>query len=403
MFQPQAEIMNRTGFIFWILICPVLAFSQPVIDANAFFEAALSLQEPEEASATKGRYFPWVETFDLRTETRDFDFGQQEYTFRLSPSSPGKRKAQRALYDHLNKGHQLEVQENNCDRLSRIYADWLNLYLIRGRMDILDKQAEILTDKQRIYEKMAGAYDFEFRKIIQLHTDRSDVAIEQNELQLEQAFLCEQYLLGECVFDFSDFIPIDRVLDWLEAEAPARNRMTHPGIAYEKEWIQKELALEKAKNRQLFDFVQLRYVGPHENLLSERVHLGIAFRIPNSGARKLKMHELQLQGYESDMEARQYQFETSAAQQQLRLRIRDYEFYMQTVRQERTQLEQLGDKISRQEGFDPFLLLEIEERQLETREKALRKKEMILLDYLDYLEDTGQMCEMPFVNYLTTD
>ncbi|MGB0932240.1 MAG: TolC family protein, partial [Chitinophagales bacterium] len=159
--------------------------------------------------------------------------------------------------------------------------------------------------------------------------------------------------------------------------------------------------------RQIVDFMQVRYRGPHDDNLNEKMAVGLGLQFPNSGNQKLKMAELQLEQQELQREQErketELQKETTEVHNRLLLQLEAYSFYQKTSVQERQELQNIGSLIAQREGFNPLLLLDIEERHLETQLKSLKKREVILYGFLEYLEESGKMCmneNEEFVNYL---
>lgn len=397
-------MINKVRILVLLLVFPYLSVAQTTINAEQFFDRGFSLLGTATKLESKNVRFPWIEEYELRSETRDFDFDQQEYTFRISPSTVKKRQAQKALAEHFDNVPDFEYQEMLCKHTLSLHLDWLSLYLITENNRILTALSQVLTDKQVVYEKMAGAYDFDFQELVKLQIAKSDLAIAMHELQLDQNYIENKYGLINPQFEFQDFVTMDQIYQVLTEETTLSNLNIDPEFAYEKELVARELALEKSEARQFFDFAQVRYQGPHSDMIQERLSLGIGLRIPQSGNRKLKIKELQLKqkefAREEQRDAQALQEEFNALRQKLLIDIQSYEFYMATIAEERIQLKNLGTKIAQKEGFNPLLLLDIEKRHLNTQLKALELQEDIFLDYLRYLEQSGQLCQQPRVNYL---
>jgi hypothetical protein len=390
--------------ILLLILFPFFCHSQQTIDADAFFNLGLAKFEKVEKSERGEMNFPWIEQYEIRTETRDFDLDRQEYTFRISPSTNRKRKAQKALYELMRDAPDFQAQEIYCDLLLTLHFDWLSLYVLNENKSILDTLTVVLNDKQTVYSKMAGTYDFDPQKLIKLQTELSDLEIAKDEINLEEKFLSAKYEIENKAFDFSDFITIDTALDYIVFEPDSLTSIIDPELSYEKQMLTKELALESAEQKQLFDFAQFRYVGPHSDLFKERFSIGLGFQIPNSGNRKLKIQELQIEQDELDREA---EMEMRIKHEKLLDMendfARDFEAYKRfqnTIKAEKENLQNLGEEISQKEGISPVFLLDIEERNLVMQLKSLSKKERLLSDYLEYMHETGKLCQQSFTNYL---
>lgn len=392
--------------IFYLLL-PSICFSQSSIDAEQFFDFGKSQFEQSEKSELEPLYFPWINQYELRTESRDFDFDSQEYTFRLSPSTGKIRKAQKAYYEQMKNAPDFEGQENYCDLLLTLHIDWLNLFILQEQRNIKDELVAILNDQQTIYERMVGTLEFDPQKLIKLQTDRSDSKIGINKLVLEQAALLNKYNIQNKVIDYGGFATIESISENLERAAlykvnPAE--LMDLEIAHKKELLLKEIELESAEKKQLIDFAQIKYTGPHSDALQERVSVGLGFQFSNDGSDKLKMQKLKLEKEElnrkSEWDIQEKKEKLNMLEYSLQQDIQAYFDFQEIREEERIQLKSLGEKIAQKEGVSPLFLLEIAERNLYMKDKSLNKKEDIIKTYLKYLKQSGDMCQSAFVNYL---
>lgn len=393
-------------FIFYLLL-PSICFSQSSIDAEQFFDLGRSQFEQTEKPELEPLYFPWINQYELRTESRDFDLASQEYTFRLSPSTGKIRKAQKAYYEQMKNAPDFEGQENYCDLLLSLHVDWLALFILQEQKNVKDELVAILDDQQTIYERMVGTLEFDPQKLIKLQTDRSDSKIGINKLVLKQAALLNKYNLQNQDIDFVGFATIESISKNLErATLYSINPVELMDLKTEhkKQLLLKEIELESAEKKQLIDFAQIKYTGPHSDALQERLSVGLGFQISNAGSDKLKMQKLQLEKEElnrkSEWDVQEKKEKLNMLEYGLRQDIQAYFDFQDIREEERGQLQNLGEKIAQKEGVSPLFLLEIAERNLSMKDKSLNKKEDLFKSYLKYLQQSGDMCQSDFINYL---
>lgn len=393
-------------FIFFLLL-PSICLAQQTINAEQFF--ALGLSGLEQVAKPNGRKvrFPWIDQYEFRTETRDFDLDKQEYTFRVSPSTAKIRKAQKAFYEELKNAPALEEQEIYCDLLLSLHIDWLSLFMLNEHKSVWHERAVILQDKQTLYDKMGGTDDFDPEKLVKLQTEKSDIEIELNKIELEWDYLLNQYSMQDQEIDFGDFTTVEAISAYLtNTILPAKDEsgFVDSETAYKKQLLIKEIELESSENKQLIDFVQLKYNGPHSDDWQERLSIGLGFQLSKSGSQKLKMQELQIEQEELNRQAerliQEKQEKLNTLENKLQSDMQAFFHFQKTMQEERTQLQDLSSKISQKEGTSPLLLLDIEERHLSMTIKLLNKKEDLLRDYLKYLHQSGKMCQADVVNYL---
>ncbi len=389
-----------------IIFLPIYAWSQGTIDADDFFRNGLSNYKQTEKQKVENVNFPWINRYEFRTETRDFDFEKQEYTFRLSPSTPSIRNAQKLYYEEMSNAPDFEGDEIYCNQLHNVHTDWLELFIISEHQRLLDDLRTIIEDKQSIYEKMIASYEIDAEEILNLKIEKSDLKINQNILILKQEYLLNKYGITEKNINFGDFVKIETISTLLPSvsDLGKNHNIVDNETAYKTLLINKELELETAEKKQLIDFFQVKYNGPHEDPFQERISVGLGFQFFNSGSTKLKMQELKIEQEElrtkSERWAKEKLTRLTGMLGKLERDIKAYVGYQEIMLEERRELEQLRDNISQSTGTSPLLLLEIEERHISMKMEALSMKEELLEDYLEYLQESEKMCQAIPFNFL---
>lgn len=389
-----------------LLLWPSFVLSQSTIDAEQFFAIGLSKFERLGSGIHEEVKFSWVDKYELRTETRDFDLDQQEYSFRLSPSTRKIRNAQKAYYQDLRDAPDFKEQETYCEYLLSLQSDWLALYMIEEHMKALHELSLIMDDKKTIYDRMAGSYDFDVEKLLKVQTEKNDLQIAMNELETKQDYLLSKYNIQNQGIDFGEFIAIEDVTLFLSSSiSPTPSEMVDLQTEYEKQLLNREIELESSEKDRLIDFVQLKYNGPHSDLLQERVSLGLGFQLSTAGSDKLKMQELQIKqdklARESKRNMEEKQAKVIALEKKIKSDIEAFSYRTKNLEEEKLQLQDLTNRVTQKEGTSPLFLLDIEERRLSMQIKSLDDKEELLEKYLRYLHQSGKMCHSTFVNYLS--
>lgn len=391
--------------ILFLILAPLVLNAQSDTDGNAFIShAMLRVDTSLQVKSYESVYFPWIEEYELRTETNDLDWQRQEYVLRLSPSSPKKRKAQQRMYSLLQAKPDVELRKSFCRKTTEVHADWISLFIIDKQKDLLKQLNKVLDDKAKVYDKYIGIYAFDFQKMISLEQNRTELALNEFSLENERAYILEKYNLGQVQFNYSSFISIQQILDQISTQELIADKNDELEDAYELDLINAEIDLELAEREQFLDFVQLRYQGPHDDLIEERLSFGMGIRLPHSGNRKIKLKELQL---EADEIYNDQEFDQSEATLDLRKlktelekSIRVYHFYNKKISEERKVLKNLASKIAAQEGYNPISLLNVEERAISNQIDSVQLLEDIIFDYLNYLKRSGQICAAELKNYL---
>lgn len=387
-----------------IILFPIFVAAQTTSDGTRFITHALVLADTSlEVKSTESAYFPWIEEYEFRTETRDLDFEKQEYVMRLSPSTSEKRKAQARLYSLLQSSPNFDLRKSFCDRSIEVHAHWISLYIIDNQLEQLSALEKNLDDKSRVYEKYIGIYEFDFQKLVSIEQIRTDLNLKKYSLENERKFILSKYNLDPQIFDYSQFIGTQEITEAITTLDLYINNEDVIEDAYKMDMIQAEIALEEAEDNQILDFVQLRYQGPHDNLFKERFSVGMGVRLPNNGNRILKMKELELEFNEildeRVLDQQESQLELQQIKEELRRDIAVLAYYDDQIKKERLKLQSLTEKITAEEGYNPISILNIEERAISNGIDRIQMLEEILFDYLNYLKRSGQICGSELRNF----
>ncbi len=391
-----------------LLLCWTTFIQAQSIDSDAFMQSTIeNLQATNNFALDKIR-FPWVEEIQFRTETRDMDFEQQEYTLRLSPSSIKVRRAQQALLNHYQNPPNVDAVKSNEQTIRAIYVDWLNLYFIDQERKLLDSLSLIWGDKKLINTKLMQSYEIDVQDLVRLEVDKNNLSLSQFELGLERGQLADIYDLRDKTLDHSKMISLEEIESTVEELHLMNNSIAviddELEYQYEKEGIQKEMQMEQAESRKFFDFGQLRYRGPHADLLEERISVGLGFSFPRSGNRKLKIAELMIEQQQLDAEHASDRAESSLEIAELFSELRhNLELarnYTSLIAKERVELQKLAKVVEQKQGYNPMVLLDIKESLLSRKVKQLEYEQDVYIDYIKLLSMLGKLSESPFVNYL---
>ncbi len=393
--------------IFCCLFFPFFCLSQQTINADTFFSMGLSDLDSLEKTTQRNVNFPWIEEYQIRTETDEFDFDRQEYTVRVAPSTSKIRKAQKALYDEMRNAPDVDGQEIYCDKVLTLHLDWLKIFILNENKTVLDQLAVVLKDKQTVYERMVGSLDFNPERLLKLQIEKSDLELDLNEIITERNYFLNKYNIQDKKLDFSNFTNIETISKYLANANLIPQNDSEPidlETEHEKQLLIKEIELEKSENKKFLDFVQVKYRGPHDDLFRERVSVGIGLAISNSGNTKLKIQELQIKQDEltqkSIRDVQERQETIKVLKNRLESDIKVFLHFQKTMKDERIHLKKLSNKISQKEGTSPLFLLDMEERHLSMKIKSLDKKEDLINDYLRFLYQSNKMCQTDFVNHL---
>lgn len=367
---------------------------------------------------------PVVEEVIFRTETDEFRLQRQEYTARLKFNSKAERNAQKQFHQTTITAEKSTKNNILLSHLSEKYELWTSYYFYENEKKIREQELEILKDKFKvigILAKTTGKYDL--ADLIRVESNLDELEQDILELELRMNYIIEK--VGETIkiyrsisLDFSNFISLEtlrktvmdlispeRTLEAIDTESNINNHPDFNIIQGEINTTLAEIELEKAKQKKILDFVQLKYAGRNENTpYSREWSVGVGIKIPVKNSDILDIRSLELEQLESENELEINKLETKK-------RIEDRNAKIQILWNQRNlltrQLAAYQKNYSLEHyaktGTDLLVLLEIKENELKKKRSLLNIEEDIYFYYLDILELTGKMVEIPFVNYLSED
>lgn len=383
-------------------LCSNNLSSQQVINGNSFVQKALA-QSIENPTQTYEKFRnPWINKIDFRTESSDFKLREQEYTLRISPSSRSKRKAQNNYYEALTDAPNFENIALKTKYLEQVYSDWVELYFLDIKEDLINEIKEIHTDKRTILQKYQSALEYDFQQMINLETATTNLKNDQQKLFVQKNSILDKYTIStQDSLIFGNFIDLDQVLLKMQSPVSYQSDLAN---SYKQNLLQKELLIEKMEQREILDFAQIRYKGPHDDGLNERISVGLGFKLNTSGDKQLKMRELEYRIKEIDEENRldtkKANQKTEASKKTLQEQIKYYQYVQSNLDIERVNLQNIANQIQKKEGFDPMVLIKIEERHIVGKLDQLSLLEDIYKNYLDYLVEAQLISETTMEDYL---
>lgn len=404
-------------FCCWLLMgfsCSLLA--QETVSSSRFFSKAMSdiqleLHERKlDYLKNTSHDLPFMEEISFRTETDEWDIRRQEYTVRLDFNPKRERRSQKNYHQSTilaaGSGRNLLIQNSLEDK----YALWIEYFFYQKEKDIRQQELLILKDKFNvvgILAKTTAKYDL--ADLIRIEDDMDDMEGSIQELDLrmkELEMIVEDELSASSVItlEMMDFISLSNmknVLDSLPNDASLHPRLDI--IMGDMAMNAAELDLEKAKNKKLLDFVQMKYAGEGSNTPYGREwSIGMGLNIPVKNSDILDIREIELKQLES-------QNAWDMAKLELEKRIQDRKRKINSLfQQHELLLQQQIDHEKNysldhytQTGTDPMVALKIKETQLEKQRDILDVEADIYFYYLDLLDYSGKLVAVPYVNYLT--
>ena len=206
------------------------------------------------------------------------------------------------------------------------------------------------------------------------------------------AVLFIAYGIEDFSIDFEQMPSCQELIQKMNEESLNSIKPFQAKMDFDMETINRELAVERADRNRLFDFLQLRYRGPHDNFFNERFSIGVGLKMDKKNSSLLKLKELELdkQQLETEQvyEEKAYASERTSLLSEAQKIFEEYQFFLEQSKSEKEKLNQLSKSYTQMNGVHPQFLLDIREREIRLDLEALSYEEQLYEIYLDFLELT---------------
>ena len=374
----------------YLVLLPLfLAAQTDTLDRAAWLAAAQSSYLPDTTVTTRSLpNFPLIRSYELRSETDEFDPGRQEFNLRFNLSTPRIRRAQQRLA-------RLYRERINVERAEQVYLlryaaleDWWRLLGGRHRQRLLDSLIAVQRDQTLLYERLTQRGELPFPTLLAAREQ-----LQRSRLQRGVAVAKQQAVLGTYGIDTSAVLPTVslppvRTIEQALADTPVR--AFDPRTAeqeLDRRLNEAELNLQRAEQAQVLDFAQLGYSGPTNDPFRERFSVQAALLLTTDGDDRLKVEELRAERAE-DAQALVYrQHERERRLQRLRAQLRaDLQAYRAAAAAEASIDQQWRDYLAvrQRRGPAPLEQLERLERRYRFRLQQLERWEDLYATFLEW-------------------
>ena len=398
-------------FIIWILpykSTGQVVFTTSQILSTGKYQPKLKLQERKLVFHKNSSFeLPLINRWEFRTQTHDLDLTEQRFTFRIRPNSRKERIGQKQIHYSIIQLLEEESKKVLLDGLQKRYNTCLTLIMAK-------KRKVILKDLEEVYKELASAYEIneDIDNLIESEESQNDFSLQSFDYQryIESAFRQVQYYLnnkGNFEFQDSDFISITQIKKRLK-EINDIEPIFNPSLSIlenEINVLDKELFFESAQQKKWFSFAQLRYGGVNPlTPFRETLSLSFAFQLPVKGNSFLRINQLALAKIEAENKWKEANYLADKERKRI---LRDLNSWLKRYEQLTQNLVATQEKITKsynvnyQDNYN-ILSLKIRAHLLKKKLRLHQIEEKIYQSYLDWLNITGRMIELPLVNHLTS-
>lgn len=406
--------MKFLALLFTLCALPFLGMGQVLVTTGQILSTAKSqpqfqLQERKlDFLKNTPHKLPLINRWEFRTQTHDLDLTEQRISFRVRPNSRKERTAQQQLHFSTIQFHQEATRKVLLKGIQQRYNTCLTLLFAK-------KRKQLMLDLEGVYLALSTAYgqNGNFDAMMDAEAEQEAISLElfDYEQEIGRATRKTKYFLSDKTnFELltDDFLAIQALKERITDINPSE-QITNPALASlenEINLVEKELAVETAKQKKWLNFVQFRYGGSDAfNPFRETFSIAFAFYLPTKGNNILKKNKLELDRIAAENDWGEANYYLEKERKNL---LRDLNNWLEKYGQLSKNLIAVQDKMTK--SFSVNNTPDYELLSLKLRAHLLRKdlrlheiEEKIYQAYLDWLGVTGKMIQLPLVNYLTAD
>lgn len=385
------------------------AQDDPVTRYLAAQTTAPEVQMAEAAAgflATHPPTMSWIDKMEFRTETGNFDLSQQEYVFRLSPSSLTAKNRQSDLVGVMNNQYALQTREAVHESLVQAYEQLVDLYATDRQIALNKEALEIENQHLAVLGQIGQVDGADLKDLLQIEEDRQQ---RMSQLHgLERARQIQERPINGSVQaptteDLSTYLWISE--DQMAATISNSQPVNTPEILMAQsklDAVNMEQRVEKAEREKVLDFVQSRYQQDPKDPFREEFSISLGVNIPYAKAGNVKRQELALEQLESEQKIANIQRQTIQQLNDLRL---EFELLRQQKQKQEDQwansfLQKMESGALPGLSAEPLLILEAKKARIKSDMRILELEQKVFEAYIKWLDLSGKLSEPPLVNYL---
>ncbi len=352
---------------------------------------------------------PIMDELEMRTETNDFRFVEQEYTLRGRFHTRGQQKAQKDLHQARIELKSIEEQILLHELLSERYFGIVEVLYFEKLLAAKKDQKVLLEDRLLVFQKSINLPRFEITDLIDAEDDLHGA--ERDILRLENALNFSQ----EKIYRWSNetgvlkttdvpLIGIEELVELVRTFS-SEPSTTHANLVKRNlnaELAVREQSLRQAEEDNTFEYFQAKIGGTDDKGFRQNFTLGLGIRIPVRNREKQNLLELEFE--KVDEAARYEEIRVALKDRMAHIRIQienNYRLYQLLNSQlEDSQAAFALKQYQKIAGASPIALLKLKGSQFDKELERFKIEQDIYMLYLELLDASGVIMELPLRNYL---
>jgi hypothetical protein len=398
---------------FIVLFISQVALAQ--FDINEFIGSARSDLSLESAKAKleflKDNNFngPWLSRVEFRTRSNDANISQEDFRFRLTPSNPAELKAYKRYYQKAVAFQNIEYRDLLNSALKKRYRLVIDHYFASTEIENLQQQLQINHDIIAMINQSPGRYSLDLGDLIDAESDELEMnlAIEDARIEIDEV----EYLMkahhnfeGDVKWQSFQLLDVEDILTILQ-EIKIDTNAQHVNLVKmeQRHSIAAErINIEKSESYRNIGFIQAEYDTDRGDAAFDHFGYQLGLRIPIVNPDKPDLNRRKLAIMDDAALLEDKRDEYNREKELVALRIDRYASQFKEVEEKIDQMK-LKDYLRFQRldrSIDISDLIKMNEFFMELLEKRNEIAKNLYEDYLEYIDLSGKLAEVPLRNYL---
>ena len=284
-----------------------------------------------------------------------------------------------------------------------------NWYTIQQEIDLLGRKRIILEDQLVVYRKiLQNSLEVNLDDLLKTEERIRDLDQQVLELQNKKTFAISNLIKDEnqitgAILDTSSWISFETmqqvILEWKVKNI--KNSEQHLQDA-RVEGAQLDLEEENASQKQIIDFVQVKYSGRDNLEFQQEFSLGMGLKIPSKAGSNRRLSEAYIDKFEESFQALQLAEEVETKLNEYYADFERCVAQSNLVKQQIKEADLQGtyERLRNSETISPFSLLRLKESMLYNETKLLEIENEARDIYLKIIELKGMIALAP-INFLS--
>ena len=406
----------RIRFVFIFLVNVLFVSAQSTLttsdilaSAKHQFSLQLKKQQVDFLKKTNAK-LPLLDELEFRTQTNDFQIKEQQYVLRGRFHTRKQRRAQKDF-------HQANIELNSIDEqillhelLKERYVAIMEKVYFEKILHTKKEQKVVLEDRLNVLQKSIQLPKFEITNLIDAENELQEA--ERMILELENAMDFSQqkiYRLADKKgylnsFDNLQLIDIEQVMSLVRGFS-MQPSATHAMLVKRKlnaALAVREQAVREAANKKIFDYVQTKVGGTNDSGFRQNFSLGMGMNIPVRNKQQFKLNELELDRIAEEVKYEELNLALTERMIQIRMEIENkYRVYVLLQNQmKNSQADYALQQYQKIATASPLVLLKLKASKFKKELEQLKIQQDIYILYIELLDASGKLAELPLKNYL---